>query len=224
MGGAMLARLHSLLGLLALGAFLVQHLLYLWPALDGPGAWVAAHPTLQSRIGVAVTVLVLMLAHAVLGVRRMRARADGAARVELGLARLQLVTGIVALLFVAYHVLKMWAHVDVDMGPHAAPYDDYATLWRELGHPLELAIHLVGVTATCFHLGHGLSRAPETWGSVRSGEPARRRLIARLAGGLVGALLWLGYLQVLGHFALGEPLLRMGPPAQTLEVGVPSGT
>lgn len=208
----MLARIHSLLGVLLLGGFLVHHLLSLGPVTGGAGAWLIAHPEAGSGGGLTAVVVVVLLLHGALGIaRRRRAPADGAT--GAGLGRLQLVTGLLALLFVLYHLGQVWAHVTTgDRPAHAAAYDSYAALWRTLGSPLDLGIYIVGISALCFHLGHGLARLPATWGlSLGFSATAHRDLLARVFGGLIGIALWLGFLQILGHFALGEPLLPGGP-------------
>ena len=120
------------------------------------------------------------------------------------LRTVQAVTGALVLAFMAFHVLQVWAGAT---GPHASPRAAYASLVRTLGRPLELAIYLVGVTAVCFHLAHGLSRAVVTFGMARTprcGAPRvgteRPRSASRCG--------WL-LLQLLGQFALGEPLIPL---------------
>ncbi|HEX2676270.1 MAG TPA: hypothetical protein VHM19_06510, partial [Polyangiales bacterium] len=68
-----------------------------------------------------------------------------------------------------------------------------------LGQPLVLLGYVVGVTALAFHLALGVVRFAQ-----RRGGDAR---LARYAAGAVALLLWLGYLQVLGRFAIGEGLI-----------------
>jgi hypothetical protein len=77
-------------------------------------------------------------------------------------------------------------------------------MWQVLGRPFDLAIYLVGISATCFHFAHGLSRAAVTFGLARS---TRAVMFARLSAGVIGFALWALLLQLLGHFALGAPLV-----------------
>lgn len=194
-------RAHSLLGVFPLAVFVGAHIVHVSSALDGRVAWVAQ--VVQGRPGAALGAgLALALgAHAWLGVRRLRARAQGAAGPQArGLSRVQLVTGLVAAAFIAYHTMHLWPE---PVGPHTDPASSYDRLFATLGRWPHLGAYVVGVTALCFHIGHGLARLPFSWGmEVRPG----RWLGARLLGGAAGFVLWLLALDVVGYFANGEGL------------------
>ncbi|MGD8858701.1 MAG: hypothetical protein PVI30_01725 [Myxococcales bacterium] len=207
----MVARLHSLLGLVPLAAFVVFHLWDLWPVLEGRDAWLATRRD-GGRLAVAALVIAPLVVHAALGLLRLRTRGS---RPQVGgragLARVQLGTGLVVLAFLLFHLAQVWGGV---RGPHRAPgAAAYATLWSELGRPGPLLAYLMGVTALSFHLGHGLSRLPGTWGG---GANPGGRLVARLVGGVCGFALWLAWLQLLAHFAVGGSLLGDADAAREL--------
>jgi succinate dehydrogenase / fumarate reductase, cytochrome b subunit len=195
----MLARVQTLLGVIPLGLYLVWHLIDQWPATVDREVWVEhAEPGLH---GVAFMLLVLATfgVHGVLGVLRSWRepnRTPGAR----GLRAVQAGTGILVLGFLCYHVPQMWSP---GVGPHTSARDVYATLWQSAGRPLDLAIYVLGISAVCFHFAHGLSRAAVT---LRLAESPRGVLLWRFGAGLLGTGLWLGMLQLLAHFALGQGL------------------
>lgn len=200
----MLARVHSLLGVVPLSAFVLLHAYGQWPAIDGREAWTqdAVHTAISGWL--LALVLLTFVAHAVLGVLRLRREPQPAAgdlRGPPGLRALQAATGIAAFGFVLYHVVSLGV---LDGGPHAGVRAPYARLWNDLGRPRELAIYLIGMAAVCLHLGHGLSRAAVSWRLARS---ERALLLWRVAGGAFGLGLFCLFVQVLSHFAIGTALV-----------------
>jgi succinate dehydrogenase / fumarate reductase, cytochrome b subunit len=200
----MLARVQSLLGLVPLGTFLLWHVYQTWPALEDRELWVDRALHAPSRPWIVGWLFVPMLAHALLGIARLRRPQQAGPATGPGLRVLQVATGVLVLAFTVYHVAQVWA---VPEGPHASPRSQYAALFATLGRPLPLAIYLVGITALCFHLAHGWSCAAVTFALARTPAALRRY---RYAAGLLGILLWVVLLQLLGHFALGEPLVGFG--------------
>lgn len=202
-----LARLQGVLGVFPLAAYLVFHLWEQWPALDSREAWVDRVRTTMSPPWEIALVLVPLGLHAGLGAWRFltRTRRDATLTADArGLARLQALTGAIALAFIAFHVAQVWQPMS---GPHAQARDAYAVLWHALGRPADLVIYLVGISCVCFHLAHGLTRLAASWGLVRDPVALRR---ARLAAGAAGFLLWGASLHLVGHFAIGEGLFA-GP-------------
>jgi succinate dehydrogenase/fumarate reductase cytochrome b subunit len=195
----MLARVQTLLGVIPLGLYLAWHLVDQWPAAVDRELWVdRAEPGLHAVVFTAL-VLATFGVHAVLGVLRLRRepnRVEGAR----GLRALQAGTGILVLAFLCYHVPQMWSP---GTGPHTSARDVYAKLWQSAGRPRDLAIYLLGISAVCFHFGHGLSRAAVT---LRLAASPRGVLLWRFGAGLLGTALWLGMLQLFAHFALGQGL------------------
>jgi succinate dehydrogenase / fumarate reductase, cytochrome b subunit len=200
----MLARVHALLGIVPLGTYLVFHMLQTWPALDDREQWVERALSGPARGVVVLWVFVPVALHAVLGFARMRRETTHPRSGSPGLRWLQAITGALALGFLVYHVAQVWA---VSAGPHGSPRDAYAALWRSLGRPLDAVVYVLGVTALSFHVAHGLVRALVTFGAARSALAVSR---LRLAAGVLGFALWVSLLQLLGHFAVGEPLIRFG--------------
>lgn len=198
----MLARIHSLLGVVPLGAYLCLHLYDNWPALGGREPWVDRALHAPSRLWIVLLVLSPMLVHVALGTQRFLRGATNEAGPSGGRAssRLQAITGLLVLGFVIFHVSQVWT---VSEGPQHSPYDTYAVLFSTLGRPSVLGVYLLGLSAVCFHLAHGLPRAALTFAPTL---PGRTLLVVRVASGVLGALLWLMLLQLLAHFALGQAL------------------
>jgi succinate dehydrogenase / fumarate reductase cytochrome b subunit len=198
---------HSFLGVVPLGAFLLLHVYDQWPAMRHRELWVDRARHAISHPWAIALVLVPLGLHAVLGCAGLlRARTDVGQALygPAALRVIQGVTGALVLGFVLYHVGQLWSVGDD--GPQHSPRAAYALMWQALGRPFDLAIYLVGITATCFHFAHGLSRAAVTFGLARGARPL---LLSRVGAGLIGFALWGLLLQLLGHFALGAPLVTL---------------
>lgn len=197
-------RLHTLTAL-GLGAYLVAHLVGVWPVVGGRDGWIAAVASRGSGHALGMAVVGLLIAHAALGV--VRAGRGGDAPALPGgrpMARLQLVTGVVVAIFVAAHLLQLgW----LGEGPHRGAAHGYAAMRAGLSMPAALAGYLVGITAAVFHATHGVSRLPFAWGVGQSPRSVR---LVRVVAGVAGALLWLGWLEVVSHLAIGTGLVDRG--------------
>jgi succinate dehydrogenase/fumarate reductase cytochrome b subunit len=206
------SRAHSLLGVLPLTAYACFHLWRHWPALESRDAWVQRAQRWQLGAWFGVLVLLLLVAHAVLGWRKQRGESGQPTQpTRHALAGFQRFTGTLLLGFTVYHVLQVWPP---SSGAHASLHDAYDELWVTLGTPAVLIAYVLGVSALAFHLGTGWSRfAARAW-------PAVSPRVFRYAAGLLGMLFWLGYLQLVGRFAVGEALVPFG--AAGTQVGPPA--
>jgi hypothetical protein len=196
-----LVRSHSLLGVGLLGGFLIYHLARMWPVLDSREAWVRSVADRSEHRMLIGWVLVVMAVHAVLGAMRLaRDRGKVVDRDERGLRWIQAGSGLLIAAFVVYHVAHLWGR---DAAPHGSTRAIYDALWSGLGQPLQLGIYLLGLSLACLHFGLGLSRA--ALGMVADPSPTTR-LLLRVAAGAIGFGLWALWLQVLGHFVIGQRL------------------
>jgi succinate dehydrogenase/fumarate reductase cytochrome b subunit len=196
--GARWTRVHSWLGLGPLAFFAIYHVVTLWPALGGRHSFAAYDAQRAPGLMLGVGALAFMLVHAAIGLRSAMLRlrvASGEAREPL--VAFQLFTGLLLLAFVAYHVCTVtWVAEGPQLGAHAA-YDD---LLSSLGQPTSLLIYIVGVSALVFHLGTGFARA------LGRLLPDAKAPVVRVVVGAASLVLWLAYLQLVAHFAVGEAL------------------
>jgi len=208
-------RVHALTGAFPLSAFVVMHLVEIWPALAGRDAWNARIALTASPawlVGKAVLVLLPLVAHAALGLRRA---ARGFARREepderaahesayggRGLRALQWLTGLVALVFLVAHLAQLWA--PLVLGRVSGPWLYEAQL-SELGTPLWIGLQSLGLAAVCFHVAQGL---PAALVSLSIIEEASALRTARVVVGVVSLVVWLLFVDITSHFASGAALM-----------------
>jgi len=191
----LLRRLHSLTGIVPLGLFFVEHMVSNFSAVGENGAakfneTVTFLRNLPLVLGLEVFGIFLpLLFHGVLG---MWIAFEGRVNVgRYGTARnwmyvLQRVTGVFALVFVVFHLLHFRFHA------HEQPFEQiaYQEVAALLASPAWLAIYVLGVAATAFHLGNGVPLFCITWGLTMS---ARSQRVMNFVGAAVGV----------GLFAMG---------------------
>ncbi|MFN8542859.1 MAG: succinate dehydrogenase [Candidatus Binatia bacterium] len=164
-----LRRLHSLSGIVPIGAYVVVHImLENVMVLGGPGrfdALVQAIGAMPPPLLLAIEVFGLwgpILFHAVYGVVRVRqASFDDLRADNVGsyLYVLQRLTGVIAFVFIAYHV---WStRVQYYLGRAEI---DFAFMHAKMIDPLVMAVYLVGVGASVFHFCNGIWTFCVTWG------------------------------------------------------------
>ena len=150
-------RLHSLLGVIPVGIFLIQHLVVNHFAASGEEAFNnAAHfmENLPFRYALEIFVIFLpLIYHAVYGVYIAFTAKNNANR--FGFFRnwmfvLQRITGIITLIFVSWHVWE--TRIAAQMGAEVN-FDMMADI---LSSPIMLGFYIVGVLSTIFHFSNGL--------------------------------------------------------------------
>lgn len=219
--GSLLDRTHALTGAVPLALYLVFHVAETWPALEGRVAWnarlaMSASPAWLVAKG--LLVLLPLVVHATLGVRRIALAATGreddderASRVAAlggakGLRTLHWVTGVLTLGFCVLHLGQLW--LPLVRGDVASPWL-YEGLMTELGRPAWIVAQVVGLTAVCFHVGQGLPAALVHLGLVDE-APAFQRV--RIGCAVLGIVLWAALLDVTSHFAAGAALVGERTP------------
>jgi len=163
-------RLHSLLGVIPIGLFVVQHLIVNHFAVYGEESFNKA----ASFMGNLPFVLVLetfviylpILFHAILGVYIVFVAKNNAKR--YGFFRnwmffLQRITGIITFIFIIVHVWQ--TRIQVAMG---AVEVDYSLMEGILTQPFFFWFYLIGVISTVFHLANGLWGFAVSWGIIQS--------------------------------------------------------
>jgi succinate dehydrogenase/fumarate reductase cytochrome b subunit (b558 family) len=177
-------KLHSLSGLVPVGAFMCFHLFENYSAVHGAkefgetvekiGRMPFVAPVeilgLQIPVVEALGIWIPILFHAVFGIAIILEGRPNAVNWPYGrnwLYVLQRVTGILAFLFIVYHFWNFrWRKEEF----LAAPFDDVAST---LADPVNLWVYVVGIAACVFHLANGLSGFLFSWG-ITAGERAKR--------------------------------------------------
>jgi len=163
-------RLHSLLGVIPIGLFVVQHLIINHFAVYGEDSFNKA----ASFMGNLPFVLVLeifviylpILFHAILGVYIVFVAKNNPGR--YGFFRnwmffLQRITGIITFIFIIVHVWQ--TRIQVAMGGVEV---NYSLMEGILTQPLYFWFYIIGVIATVFHLANGLWGFAVSWGIIQS--------------------------------------------------------
>jgi succinate dehydrogenase / fumarate reductase cytochrome b subunit len=158
-------RLHSLIGVIPVGLFLIQHLVVNHFATKGAEAFnEAAHfmEMLPFRYVLETVVIFLpILYHAIYGVYiafTAKNNVSNYGYLRNWLFMLQRITGIITFIFVAWHVWE--TRIAAALGAEVN-YDMMASI---LSSPFMLAFYLIGVISTVFHFANGLWSFAVSWG------------------------------------------------------------
>jgi succinate dehydrogenase / fumarate reductase cytochrome b subunit len=197
-----LRRLHSLSGVVPIGAFLVEHFISNAEAFKGPAAYTRQVEFLNSVPGVFLLELffiwIPILYHGFYGIYIWwRGETNVADYPWAGnwLYTSQRWTGIVAFFYIVQHTLNL-RFVGVHLATH--PDQSFAKVQAQFQNPWMVAFYAVGIIAASWHFSYGLWLFAAKWG-ITTGERARRRLgylCLALALGLVslGAISMYGFL------------------------------
>ncbi len=158
-------RLHSLLGVIPVGIFLLQHLLVNNFATRSPEAFNAAADfmaNLPFRYFLEIVVIFLpILYHALYGIHIALTSKNNTS--TYGYFRnwmfvLQRVTGVITFIFIGWHVWQ--TRVQAQLGQHV----DYDMMAGIFSNPFMIAFYTVGVLSTIFHFTNGLWSFCISWG------------------------------------------------------------
>jgi succinate dehydrogenase / fumarate reductase cytochrome b subunit len=208
----LIRRLHSLSGLVPVGAYMCIHLLTNASTLGGP-AMFQKNVDLIHSLGPALPlvewtfIFLPLIFHAVVGVAIIRSGQSNLSSYHLmGNVRyfLQRATAWIALAFIAYHVFQMhgWFHNETylksiaePLGGHKFdPHHATSTTAIALASPLMKVLYFVGVVSCVYHLANGLWTMGITWGVWTSAAAQRRANWICLAFGLALTAVGLGAL------------------------------
>jgi succinate dehydrogenase / fumarate reductase, cytochrome b subunit len=178
----LLDKLHSLSGIIPIGAFLVEHFWSNSYALVSAEKYNLVSSDLQTipwRIIVeAVAIWIPILFHGVYGVYIWwKGKSNVLAHPWMSnwMYTLQRWTGIIAFVYIGWHV---WVERIETHG-----MSTYADLAHKMTSPYFLAFYVVGVVAASFHLGNGIWNFCCKWGLAVS---ARSQRAAACLGAVVG--------------------------------------
>jgi succinate dehydrogenase / fumarate reductase, cytochrome b subunit len=176
-----LRRLHSLTGIVPVGAFLFEHILISnSTAISGPDAYARQVSFLANLPLVFFLELfgiwIPILFHGLYGFY-IWFRGDGntIAYPWTGnwMYTLQRWTGGIAFIYIVWHTWTM-RFTGVDL--HEAAAQSFAKVQAEVHNPLLLAFYIVGLIAASWHFAYGIWLFSAKWG-IASGEKAQQRLL-----------------------------------------------
>ena len=170
-------RLHSLLGIIPVGLFLVQHLVINHFATRGADAFNAASDFMGNLPFVLFLewfiIYIPLMLHAFYGVYisfTFKSNVKKYGTFRNWMFFLQRVTGVFLVVFIAWHIWEtriakaLGAEVNFDM------------MANILDNPFMLAFYIAGVIAATFHLSNGLWGFLITWGITQS--PRSQQIVA----------------------------------------------
>ncbi len=171
------ARLASLLSVLPLGVWTVNHLWDNLAAFQGPKAWeraVTEHPHPIAHVGTLFIVFVPLLLHTVWGLQRLRDVRPNLGRYRFfGNLRyvLQRAAAVGVLLFLGAHIWLAMLRPRLLEG-RAEPFE---AISREMHHHgPTLVVYLLGTLGVAYHLANGFASFAWQWGLVTSKGGLRR--------------------------------------------------
>lgn len=215
----LIRRLHSLSGLIPVGAFMCVHLTVNASVLNGPETFqenVYGIHALGKILPMVEWVFIFLplLFHAAVGVWIITTGVPNTTHYAYGgnvRYTLQRATGVIAVLFILYHVFHMhgWFHFDwwlamaEPLGGHQfKPFNAPSTAGAALQNPLIIAFYALGIAASVFHLANGLWTMGITWGAWTSANAQKNALYVCGAFGVV--LLVIGMSALGGMVAVGS--------------------
>jgi succinate dehydrogenase / fumarate reductase cytochrome b subunit len=171
-------KLHSLLGIVPIGAFLLEHLLSNFEALKGPIAYGEQVKFLNSlplvRVLEWVFIFLPILYHGIYGVYIwLRGKSNIVYYPWAGnwMYLVQRYTGLIAFAYIGYHVAtQRFMGINLPENPGAA----FAKVQHELANSWILAVYVIAMIAVCWHFAYGVWLFAAKWG-ITPGETARRR-------------------------------------------------
>jgi succinate dehydrogenase / fumarate reductase cytochrome b subunit len=174
----LLRKLHSLSGIVPIGAFLVEHILSNFEALKGPAAYAAQVKFLNSLPLVRVLeiglIFIPLAYHMLYGVYiALRGKSNLVYYSWAGnwMYMTQRWTGYIAFVYICYHVLtQRFLGTSLPENPGAA----FAKVQHELANPLILAFYIIAMLAVCWHFSYGIWLFCAKWG-ITPGNKARQR-------------------------------------------------
>jgi succinate dehydrogenase / fumarate reductase cytochrome b subunit len=207
----LLRRLHSLTGLIPVGAFMTVHLLVNASILDSSAAFQKNVYQIHSlgRLLPLVEwlfIFIPILFHGILGVVIIRGGLPNSGSYPYAnniRYTLQRVSGIIAFVFIAWHVFHMhgWFHFPAwsesvakplngaNFKPYSAPSTAALAMQQSF---LVLLLYIVGIVASVYHLANGLWTMGITWGVWISPAAQRRASVACTVFGLALGAVGLG--------------------------------
>jgi succinate dehydrogenase / fumarate reductase cytochrome b subunit len=212
----LLRKLHSLSGVLPVGAFMCFHLFENARALQGQAQFDEAVAGINHLpflpVVEWVTVLLPLAFHAGYGVKLALESKPNVGHYTYSrnwMYLLQRVTGLLALLFILFHLYEYWFQKLVGK---LAPEQFYPALCQNMAYaigpvPVTGLIYAIGLSACVFHFANGLYGFCFSWGITAS---RRAQQQAATVFGLIGIAVLLLGLSTVAYFATGSRIPSFG--------------
>lgn len=216
-------KLHSLSGIVPIGAFLVEHFISNSEAIHGPVAYAGTVRFLNSLPWVPVLewglIFLPLLYHAFYGFYIWYRGESNVAYYPWGgnwLYTAQRWTGLIAFIYIFQHVYTM-RFTGIRIADH--PAASFAKVQHQLSNPWMLAFYIIGITATSWHFAYGIWLFAAKWG-ITPGARSRRRLgYACTVFGIAMAVLG-----IVSALAFISPAFRIGPGSHPASSTAPQST
>jgi succinate dehydrogenase / fumarate reductase, cytochrome b subunit len=189
-------RLHSLLGVIPVGIFLIQHLVVNSFATRGAEAFnKAAHfmESLPFRYALEIFIIFLpILFHAIYGLYIAFTAKNNVSNYSYfrnWMFLLQRVSGVITLIFIAWHVWE--TRIQVFFGAEV----NYEMVANIVDNPSMLAFYIVGIVSTVFHFANGLWAFGVSWGLTVT--PRSQKISTYVTLGIFVALAFIGVRAIL---------------------------
>ena len=220
----LIRRLHSLSGLIPVGAYMVIHLITNASVLGGAGAFQKQVYTIHSLGPILPLVewtfiFIPILFHAIIGVWIVAGGLPNTVAYPYGANwrySLQRWTGMIAFVFIAWHVFHMhgWFHGDAWIknvvepygGGLFRPYNAASSAGLALQSLVVTILYAIGVLSCVYHLANGIWTMGITWGVWTSPAAQRRALWACGVFGVLLGVVGLGALGGMRAVGSGEAL------------------
>lgn len=173
-------RLHSLLGIIPVGLFLVQHLVINHFATRGEEAFNTASNFMGNLPFVLFlewfVIYIPLMFHAFYGVYIAFTAKNNVNRYGTyrnWMFMLQRITGVILVVFIAWHIYQ--TRIQKALGAEV----DYDMMADILANPFMLVFYIVGVLSATFHLANGLWAFLVTWGITQS--PKSQKVVSYIS-------------------------------------------
>ena len=170
-----LRRLHSLLGIIPIGAFLIVHLMVNHQATQGAEAFNRAAGFMESLPFLLVTELILIyipiLYHGLYGIHIAFTAKENIGHYSLfrnWMFALQRLTGIIAFVFIFVHLWQTRLQ-KLFFGKEIS----YDMMHQTLQNPIWVIVYIICVIAVIFHFSNGIWSFLVTWGFLQSKKSQR---------------------------------------------------
>jgi len=195
-------KLHSLLGLIPVGAFLLVHLTVNYMATRGPEAFNDAAGFMEGLPYLAVlewvAIFLPLLYHAIYGlyiVFQAKQNVGSYGYFRNWMFMLQRYTGIITLIFLAWHIWE--TRVQMALGTKEL---DFAMMVEILQNKAMFAFYIVGVLSAVFHFANGMWAFLVTWG-ITIGPRAQR----------ISSYVWMGVFLLVSIIAVSALFAFVNP-------------